>query len=101
MVAHSFIEVLKLFDKLDPLFRIGFGQQLFALFSTEAGLVQDGAQGVPTDLALEFTFHPLTQFLQGPTGAGQGIVERFARLDRMDDFSAFVLAKKGGTPPLC
>ena len=104
MTAHPFIQMPKLFNKLGPLFRMGFGQQLFALFPTRVplgrGLLQNGPQGVATDLALEFTFHSLTQFLQGPTGSGQFMVEWSARLDRIDDFIAFVLVKKGGTPPL-
>ncbi len=101
IVAHAFIESLKLCDKRRPLLRIGFSQQLFAFFPTQSRLFQNGPQGVATDFTVEVAFHPVAQFLQVPTGSGQCMVAGFARLDRLGDHGAFVLAKKGGTPPLC
>lgn len=65
-LTHAGVEVLKVFDKLGSLLRLAAGEELFALFPAPARVVQEGAQGVATDFALKFAFHPVAQFLEVP-----------------------------------
>lgn len=58
-LAHLFIALLKLCHKGGPLPGVRFGEQLLALFPTETGALQDGAQGITTDLATHFSGNPV------------------------------------------
>ena len=61
---------------------------------------QDRAQQISTDIALENGFHPAPQFFQGPTIAGQAILDRFVFSYGLDYLLNLFLVKKGGRPPV-
>ena len=59
-LTHLFIEPLKLCHKGFPLLGIRFGEQFLGFFPTEPRVLQNGSQGVMTDLAIQFAGNPVT-----------------------------------------
>lgn len=98
---HLLVKCLELFDKASSLFRVRFGQQLFALLPAQTSLRQDGAKCGSADRPADLFFYPSSQFFHGPVVAREFMLDWLTTLYGLNYLLDFFWAKRGRRPPLC
>lgn len=79
---------------------VGLAQELLDLLPGQAGLAQDPPDGVAADPTSQGRLDPQSKLLQGPSVAGEPVVDRLGVAGDLDDPLGLGGRKKGGRLPV-